>query len=404
MTSIYNNNFVKALIKVSCLVIIFLVCQFSLHGQSDDFIKGYVITNSEEKIEGLLREYSDKELSDVIEFKISKDSNTIYYRPDDLGSFFIEPSNYFESISISGNTNQRLFIRKILEGQTSLFRYPLNQETEYILKKQNGEFLHISKNDKVTHNSIEYDVKYIGKLKSFLSDCKAFFKIKNIIWHENKLIELVSNYNNCVDPNSESIDLNAKKKPKFGFGGLLGAKYVNMIPAHRTGIVARGSINQIPAKELVLSPQIGLVGYMQFYNRYFLQLGLTYSYYQGTFRDREVLTINQSLNFLEIPISLRYNFTSRKRTFFLMAGTTRDILLSHSTEVDFPPSATSARIFYTFNKKYAIDLHGGFGYEFEFSEGLFVNFELLYLRANLKYDSDRGTITNGIGLSTKILY
>lgn len=393
------------------LVLLFLLLAIPvlLFGQKDEFLKGHILFITGEKVEGFIKEYSDSEISNEIEFKSSRDARIKTFRPNEIVEFFIEPSNYFESVYVNNDKVEKRFLRKILDGSTQLFRFDNNSNIEYVLKKENGELLHISKKDNVTSSSIEYDVKYIGELKNFLRECSETFKIKNIVWHEKKLIDLVTNYNQCVKPNSSSLQLVKKKKPQFGYGLTLGLRFLEMIPAKKVTSNPRSGIISLSISEIVFSPQVGLAGYFNFHNKSFLNFGLNYSYYQVESKDRDALIINQTLSTLEIPISYKYNFTSRMRTVYYLVGTTRDLVLKETTKYEVAvlgggfSNPTSIPSNYDQDNKNPIDFHFGLGYEFMF-QNIFVNFEILYMKANLKINSRMYTLTNGVGINTKVLF
>jgi len=303
---------------------VFLLCLYffigfgsSAYSQSDEFIKGYIVNKNNEKIEGYILDKGGAELGNNVQFKTSKASKIQEYAPDELLKFFFEPSFYFESheITLNGIAEQK-FLRKFVEGATVLYQYPSTNGEIYIIVNDLGEKIQVEKKDKIVGDDVISDNKYIGTLKSFMRDCNEFFAIKKINYNVRSLSELIMKYNECTNSGMPSQYLGQKRKLKIRPGIMAGARFINLD-------ISNLQEPKRAYEQNLTTIQFGAFVSLYYFRKLSLQIGAYYNRFKS---DTEIeftlgtLEVGHNVSMIEIPFSLRYNFTGKKFSPYLILG------------------------------------------------------------------------------------
>ena len=194
--------------------------------------KGYIIKPSGDTIRGEIRDQPNDVLSQSIFFRERGTGKTIAYTPSDLKGFFIAPDDYFEAFTIPvwtvgfdkmvDKSTQTKFIRKLVQGQLSMYVYDaVNNSDVYFIKKNDApvkpllmtvkQFIVGEKTDDISYKTIDtipdkryvlagdyiFGKEYLKTLYSAFSDWKDF-KPHEIPLSSNAIKREVVQYNEHV--------------------------------------------------------------------------------------------------------------------------------------------------------------------------------------------------------------
>ena len=139
-----------------------------------DYRSGFVITNTNDTIHGLInyREGSKKYKS--CEFKKSIDQKVVEYLPQEIKGYKLLGDKYFESkyIAVVSELLEDVFLEVLIKGNVSLYKY---QKSFFVDKQDSLLYKLITEEKKVDVDGKEMlmeSKKYIGVLSYLLSDCQ----------------------------------------------------------------------------------------------------------------------------------------------------------------------------------------------------------------------------------------
>lgn len=232
----------KILQRSLIFVVGFLILQIHLYGQ-ENFMKGYIITNDKDTVQGLI-DYRNWPINpDEIVFKQSINSEKTRYKPLEINSFFVNNEHYvaatvdveiirpeigrspyiheFDSYEVT------TFLKTVIEGYVSLYHYKSNSiyEQYYLYKNEKFNRLIYRKYLKEGEKGKEYlfeDNAYRKQLYNHLSDCPS---IKDALprtrFNRNSLVNILTKYHQCINkvPSFKMV----KEKTTFDIGVIGGA-------------------------------------------------------------------------------------------------------------------------------------------------------------------------------------
>jgi len=191
-----------------------------------NYKSGYIITNSNDTIRGLIDFRTDKMNSSYCRFKLSKDANEKIYYPDDIfGYMFINEVKYYVSRTITiDNKTEKVFLEYLVQGLKDLYYYPLNNGYYFIEDKDGKMISFTKKSDEIVDNKYIEDKKYIGALIYTFQDCESILKnIDKTEFDRGDMIRLTKKYHTQMcSPGEECIVFENDYKKKFiEIGGAL---------------------------------------------------------------------------------------------------------------------------------------------------------------------------------------
>ncbi len=189
-----------------------------LNAQSD-FRKGYVVTNSNDTLYGLIAFKGYVRNSISCSFKQSEnDSITIFTPPNIKGYRFIDDKYYVSRVVQTKEGEKNLFLEYLINGKANIYYYRDNVGEHYLIDKQGGPLKEIVYHEEVIvvdHvTRLRESTIHIGLLKTYLSDCPKIYKrIEKLKKpdHDN-MIGLAKDYHHIVC-NNDSCIIYEKKKP-----------------------------------------------------------------------------------------------------------------------------------------------------------------------------------------------
>lgn len=167
----------KTLIFTVGLLLLFV----ELHAQWD-FRTGYIITNSNDSIGGLVR-YNGPKDQKICLFRTSLDASTQKYLPSQIKAYGFLGGNRYESADQVDKTG-KVFLTALVAGRLSLFVF---QHDFYVRSK--GQLLLLSP----SKTSASY---FVTALNSLMSDCGLV--ANELSYIQRDLSNVIRNYNNCA--------------------------------------------------------------------------------------------------------------------------------------------------------------------------------------------------------------
>ncbi len=233
------------LCSIITLIILTSCIAFPSHSKAQkNFTKGYIVTNQNDTIKGLINHQKWKINPRKIAFKKNEESSTEKFRPLDIKGFRVENSFYIGTvvdIETSPMSTSRLeegpdlnlekdtvFLEVLFRGEKSLYHYGTQKGKDnfYIMRNDSIELL-IYKKYYITRSGTMYQQEkntYKGQLSIYLNNCPVIAgAIEDVQYKPGYLKKLFVEYYSCINATAAF----AKKK---------GKKEINV------GIIAGGSI------------------------------------------------------------------------------------------------------------------------------------------------------------------
>lgn len=220
----YSNNSKYKIIKRFSTFVLLLFLSITANAQSN-YRPGYIITNSNDTIKGLIDFRTDKINSSHCRFKLSKDAEEQTFYPNDIqGYMFTNEVKFYVTRTIDMNgAPEKVFLEYLVQGIKDLYFYPKDNGYYYI-EDENGKMIAVTKDsEKIEGNKYVTDKKYIGLLKYVFRDAESVTKeVEKKGFNRANMIELTKDYHDkmCTSGEKCIIFTNDYKKKfiKFGFG------------------------------------------------------------------------------------------------------------------------------------------------------------------------------------------
>lgn len=225
----------RKLVLLVCICVLFAVS----YSQSD-YRNGFIITNNNDTIYGLIDFRSRYSNSHECIFIKNNESDKTTYKPFDIQAYrFVDDKYYVSKEIIRNDTIKSIFLEFLLKGAANLYSYYDFYDGEHFYIDNNqGIFIEL-KNTKVE----EYidDTKYLREKKEYQGVLKYYFqeapsvtsKTDNLAYGQNSLINLFKDYHDEVCSGEECISYVKKPiKLKFSLGPFIGfniyTEYLNI--------------------------------------------------------------------------------------------------------------------------------------------------------------------------------
>jgi len=323
-----------------CLLSLLLVLPLSLM-KAQSFKPGYVITNSNDTINGLIQ-YIDINQFNVCTFKKDQNSKSTQYLPGEIHAYrFNDNGKFFVSMEAPLSTGSKmLFLECLIKGKASI--YYMNDKTQhFFMETDNVKLTEISEIPELTKN--EYGVthykptKITGKLKYMMSDCPSIFnQIDDLKLYPDQLLKLSKDYQQRVCKDEKCIIYEEKADPvKLNFGIVMGLSYNNFL------------FNETNYTEMKIGNFEGFK--LEFENivyslkSFTLNTGLQYQYYSTyTFHTNiwqmyhlsptgsHILNFDIMASSIKIPLSVNYMFSQKKISPYIGLGFTNTFYLNQN--------------------------------------------------------------------------
>ena len=193
------------------LLFLLLVCLSELKAQTD-FSPGYVITNENDTINGLIDYRGDSRNSQICIYKEKETSASREYLPGEIKAYRFLGSKYYVSKNILENGLKKdLFLEFLVNGIADLYYYrKINNNPQYFIEKKDGQLIELNNTEEVIkkNDSPYYREKkeYIGLLKYAFADCPQLWEtIDNSTLGTKSLVNITKKYHDYVCDNEKCI-------------------------------------------------------------------------------------------------------------------------------------------------------------------------------------------------------
>lgn len=211
---------------ISFFLLMFICSKcFSLN----NFQKGYIISNNNDTVSGLIKYGSNYENTYKCSFQSSSDSPVVSYLPDEIIAYRFDDGKYFISKKINPSDSSNIFLEILFDGVVDLYAYFDKEGVHYLVSKTDNTLKELKNDTRIsTINGVKYETQskdYIGVLKTVFAESPSVVKkSESISLTMNPLLQLAEEYHREVFPNEESI-LYAKKKIRTRISPVLIAGY-----------------------------------------------------------------------------------------------------------------------------------------------------------------------------------
>jgi hypothetical protein len=360
------------------IYILFLITgiSFSIDCNSQiSYVKGYYINDSNQKINCLIRNVDWRNNPKDFEYKISEQTKKERLTIESVKEFGIDnvskyirfdvdidrSSNYLNLLSNDKDPkfkNEKLFLKVLIEGEASLFKYKDNSITRYFYQTGLlGINQLIFKKYKTTENKVRTNNEFRRQLYNNLkcSDI-SIDDLKSIDYGKKGLLEIFKKYNYCN--NSEFINFEEKVSSDL-FN-------LNIRPGLNSSslVIDNNHLNDRRmdyGNELAFRIGLEFEFIMKFNkNKWAVIIEPTYQSFKA--KDKIITNIiNPNVNYksIELPVGLRhYLFLNNNSKMFINGSFIYDIVLhSQVRNLDTASSNNFAMgIGYNYNKKYSVEL------------------------------------------------
>jgi len=163
----------------------------------DNYKNGYIITNTNDTIRGLIDLKINKLNSEMCRFKLSEKDEVKEYHPYEISGYrFVDEKKYYVSRTITQDSIvKKVFLEYLVQGMKDLYFYQ-NDNEYYFLEGENGKMNELSKEpDRIVDNKIVSDDRYKGKLMYTFRDCVDIRRnIEKGRFDRKTMIELTRKY------------------------------------------------------------------------------------------------------------------------------------------------------------------------------------------------------------------
>jgi len=221
--------------KSLSLCFVFLICSMLYVDAASSYSKGYIVTNRNDTIHGLLKLENNISSAQKCVLKDSINRDEHVYSPDDISLYRFSNGKYYVSKSLAINdSTKKVFMEYLVKGIVDVYYYSDESNGRYFIDKGDGILIEL-KNTKYTVQEDD---------KTFLRNKNEYIKILAQIFQESpttcvelmrseldykSLIKLVVDYHTDMC-NSDQCVVYIKKtnKEKIRCGLLVGLSTVSL--------------------------------------------------------------------------------------------------------------------------------------------------------------------------------
>ncbi len=395
--------------KKSILTCVLIISSIIFSFSQSNFKKGYIITNKNDTVFGLIDFRTDHTNSLLCKFKYFENVPDTIYKPTDISSYrFIEEGKYYVSRTVEIDKILRtVFLEYLVQGIINLYYLP-ESNGYYFFENQKGEIISTTKNRDVIveNNKIKQDNRYKGVMSYVFKDYLPLAQeTSKAEFDRRSMIEYTKEYHDKICDSGEKciiFENDYKKKfTKLDFSVYGGFEYNNikinydLIPEMYSYSPVVGAVLNISSPRVLKSLSLffdlnmsGIAGACDYinnnpdsvsYNQYSyngikatLNSGFKYTYEKGNFRPSVEAGISKTffLNMKSVqlteypddsPVSTIENEVLPNQSIVgIMAGVGVDYMIKKNKFI-------VARLIYSRNNNYYIrntTIQFKFGYKF----------------------------------------
>ncbi len=312
------------------LTIFLATIAISFASAQNDFRKGFIVTNIQDTVQGLVAYRSNLRNYESCIFR--KEANTREYLPPEIIGFGFHDDQFFSSQIV-----QNAFVEVLVKGDISLYKF----REKYLLKKDTATFELKSDLEEIeVDGKIGYKEKsgWRGVLTYLISDCLTNSNrlTAAIKLDEKPLTKLIVRYNDCKQADFTEFKT-SKPWTKIDLGISIG-----LVRSVIKNTSESGTFRYLDKSYNSLDPTIGLLLSISS-PRLAERLSFQSEVYVMTSSYSSLVTINESidefhdtyieLTTLSVPLSIKYTYLRDNYGFYFQAGMNYDYHLNSSTKL-----------------------------------------------------------------------
>jgi len=294
------------------IFILFVLCIGSVQAQRD-YRKGYIITNRQDTIFGLIDYRGDIRNSKLCSFKKTENEQATGYSPSDILAYRFIDSKYYVSKNMgTADAPNQVFLEYLVNGLASLYYYRDEKTNDHYYIEKDGQFFEL----KIEEKEVEIDGKtviktvkpYIGILRATLNVWEMSSQIDKAKLEHSSLISIAKDYHQYACTDGSECIVYEKKKPLIA---------LRIAPA--VGIDwSMLKLMDYDVQKYTLDPStnlmIGLnlnISMPQLNEKFFLQMQTMYTkyYFFDAFKSSSTSTdVHISSNVLQMGLAVKYEY------------------------------------------------------------------------------------------------
>lgn len=339
----------------------------------NNFQKGYIISNNNDTVSGLIKYGSNFENTYKCSFQVNPDSPAVTYSPGEIIAYRFDDGKFFISKKLNPSDTSHIFLEFLFDGIVDLYHYSDKKGVHYLISTTNNTLQEL-KNDTRTSiiNGVKYETEskdYIGVLKTvFIESPSLMKKTESVPLTYNSLLKLAEEYHREVCPDEESINYARKRfKTRITPGLIAGYSFSDLLLRVDYNILER----------FVLPPLgrgFNLGAFINIKNEFFsrnlsFQTGLSFSNSYHSTKES-----NLQITGLNFPLQLKLTRPVNKIGLSAIAG------LNNTGLLNFDYTSTSYGNFKIKSNRYQMGLIGGLEVEYQIKSERSISFQIRYVK------------------------
>jgi hypothetical protein len=287
-----------------------------------NYVPGYIITNKADTVKGFINNISNKSKQSECLFKETESSEVKAFSPQDIKAYWIQGDIYYESkrVRLADGQIKTVFAEVLVKGKASLL---LVNEEFYL---EHDSLHRIPQGNKLpsTSTTSQQTVnakKYIGTLRALTLDCPPVgVDFNRVRYNQSDFVKVAQKYNDCLHSQYYTYKKGlASNKVSFRLvGGLNMSKVVfKNLPAG-TFDLATSAFGGAGIE--LSSPQAGSRINFLFEIWYSKNSFKGVSEHQRLTYEKQVDTYEINVNYLRIPVGIKYYLSKGNVSSYLKAG------------------------------------------------------------------------------------
>lgn len=192
--------------RITLSILFCLSSIYAIHSQSN-FKEGFIITNQNDTLFGLIDFRTDFENSVKCDFKLNELDSTKSFQPGDIASFWLtqDGKRYETKTVVIDNKSRTYFLEYLVQGIINLYYLGLDNGY-YFFEKEDGTLIALTKKpDEFIHNKVKEDNVYKGKMGYVFKDYFPLAqKSADASFDRKSMIEFTKSYHEKMCETGES--------------------------------------------------------------------------------------------------------------------------------------------------------------------------------------------------------
>lgn len=337
----------------------------------NNFQKGYIISNKNDTVPGLIKYGSNYENTYKCSFQVNPDSPVVTYSPGEITAYRFDDGKFFVSKKLNPSDTSVIFLQFLFDGTVDIYGYFDKKSAHYLISKTDNTLQELKNDTRIsTINGVKYETEskdYIGVLKTVFAESPSVMKkTENLSLSFNPLIQLAEEYHREVSPDEVYTNYARKRiKTKFSPGLIAGYSASDLLLKVDYNIMER----------LVLPPLgrgFRLGTFLNIKNEFFnrnlsFQTGLSISNSNHSTKES-----NLQITTLNLPLQLKLTKPVKKIGLSALAG------LNINSLLNFDYTSTSYGNFEIKSGREQLGFIGGLEIEYNTKFNKVISFQIRY--------------------------